>query len=525
MASKDFVINILADASKAEKSIGSLTGKVQGEQSKWGALKGAATAAAAGAATAVAGFAKSSMSSFQSAASGIKGYQRITGGTVEQASALRGAFQQVGIGADTSQISLQMFAKNLNTANDNGKKAAAMTQLLGTGFTDAHGQILPMSELLPKVADTFSKMPDGPSKSAEAMKLFGKQGASMIPMLNQGSAGVEQLMQKSSDLGLTLSGQGVDAATKNARAQRDMNLAWQGAQIQLGQFLMPILTQVSIWAAGATGWMTQHRTLVYALAGVIGTLSGIYAAFNIATGVANGLSAIRTLMMGSETTATTAATGAQTGLNTAMSLNPVMLVVMAVAALVAALVLFFTKTSLGRKLWADFTGFLGSSIANVRQWFGSAGDWIVEKWHGLLDFFHSVPNAIGAAFSVVSDLITAPFRSAFGAIKSFWNSTLGGKGFDIPDWVPGVGGKSFRIPMLAKGGTITSPGLVMVGERGPEVLSLPTGARVTPLQSGGTGGSRSYSPTYNLYANDPQLVVAEIEARDRRNAVAVPIDF
>jgi hypothetical protein len=79
--------------------------------------------------------------------------------------------------------------------------------------------------------------------------------------------------------------------------------------------------------------------------------------------------------------------------------------------------------------------------------------------------------------------------------------------------------------MLAKGGTITSPGLVMVGERGPEVLSLPTGARVTPLQSGGTGGSRSYSPTYNLYANDPQLVVAEIEARDRRNAVAVPIDF
>ncbi|OXM99874.1 tape measure protein [Bifidobacterium vansinderenii] len=38
------------------------------------------------------------------------------------------------------------------------------------------------------------------------------------------------------------------------------------------------------------------------------------------------------------------------------------------------------------------------------------------------------------------------------------------------------------IPMLAKGGTVTQSGTVMVGERGPELLRLPQGAQVRPLE-------------------------------------------
>jgi hypothetical protein len=39
----------------------------------------------------------------------------------------------------------------------------------------------------------------------------------------------------------------------------------------------------------------------------------------------------------------------------------------------------------------------------------------------------------------------------------------------------------FTLPALAAGGTITAPGSVLVGERGPEILSLPAGASVAPL--------------------------------------------
>ena len=42
-----------------------------------------------------------------------------------------------------------------------------------------------------------------------------------------------------------------------------------------------------------------------------------------------------------------------------------------------------------------------------------------------------------------------------------------------------------KIPMLAEGGTITQAGTVMVGERGAELLDLPRGAKVTPLNKQG----------------------------------------
>ena len=38
-----------------------------------------------------------------------------------------------------------------------------------------------------------------------------------------------------------------------------------------------------------------------------------------------------------------------------------------------------------------------------------------------------------------------------------------------------------QIPMLAKGGMIRTAGSVIVGEKGPEMLTLPRGAQVTPL--------------------------------------------
>jgi hypothetical protein len=48
-----------------------------------------------------------------------------------------------------------------------------------------------------------------------------------------------------------------------------------------------------------------------------------------------------------------------------------------------------------------------------------------------------------------------------------------------------VQNQSIRVPALATGGNIQQPGRVLVGERGPEFLDLPRGARVTPLENTG----------------------------------------
>lgn len=112
-------------------------------------------------------------------------------------------------------------------------------------------------------------------------------------------------------------------------------------------------------------------------------------------------------------------------------------------------------------------------------------------------------HGIVSLFWGLAEIITAPFRSAFGEIKRLWNSTVGGAGFTVPDWIPGVGGKSFRIPYLAQGGTIASSGAVLVGEKGPELLDLPIGARVRPLASEDAVSSESTS--YNVMVGDVNL--------------------
>jgi hypothetical protein len=82
---------------------------------------------------------------------------------------------------------------------------------------------------------------------------------------------------------------------------------------------------------------------------------------------------------------------------------------------------------------------------------------------------------VSGAFSGIGNAILAPFRAALGAFRSLWNSTIGGRGFTTPDWVPGIGGREFRIPTLHNGG-------IVPGRRGAEVMAnLQAGEMVLSL--------------------------------------------
>lgn len=231
------------------------------------------------------------------------------------------------------------------------------------------------------------------------------------------------------------------------------------------------------------------------------------------------------------TAAINMARNAQAALNLLWETNPAGIIITAIAAVVAGLTLFFTKTAAGRRIWAQFTNWLRSTWSqipgffrnicdHITGFFRSAGSNVQRIWNNVVNWFRGIPGKIGGFFRGIGDLISAPFRAAFSAIRGFWNSTIGGKGFDIPGWVPGIGGRSFRIPRLAHGGTLISAGTVMVGEHGPEYLTLPAGARVTPLSKAQPTGM-----TVNITINgalDPEATARQIRsvlsAYDRRRS-------
>jgi phage-related protein len=160
------------------------------------------------------------------------------------------------------------------------------------------------------------------------------------------------------------------------------------------------------------------------------------------------------------------------------------------------------------RAWEGIKG----AFAAVAGWFRENVTGPLSKlFSGAWDGIKSVWNGAKSFFTGIGDGIKSAFKGAFNAVARFWNNGPGRIGFTVPKWVPGVGGRKFdipNIPLLAKGGDITRSGWAMVGEAGPEMLKLPTGARVQPLSkdNGGPGGGVTINITNHYPQAEPTSV-------------------
>jgi len=218
-----------------------------------------------------------SMHAFEDLSGQVKGMQRVMGGTTEQVSGLRGALQLAGVNTDTVGGAMTIFSKKLGLAASDGKKTADMAKLLGENFKDAHGNVKPLSDLMPGLADKFEAMPNGAEKTALAMQLFGKQGATLIPFLNKGSAGIGELTAQAQKMGLTLDDTSMKSFAESKKSARDFAAAIQGLKVTLGGDLIPVVDAVqnifrnalSPVIQSVTGFLGSHREMFLKLSETI----------------------------------------------------------------------------------------------------------------------------------------------------------------------------------------------------------------------------------------------------------------
>jgi hypothetical protein len=163
--------------------------------------------------------------------------------------------------------------------------------------------------------------------------------------------------------------------------------------------------------------------------------------------------------------ATSLASAASVAMAWLISVAPIALVIAAVVALVVIIV----------KNW--------DTIKRITvEVFTAIWDFIKGAIDSQIELFKKIPGWIGSALSGLADVFLKPFRDAFNGIKEVWNSTVGGKGFSVPSWIPGIGGKSFTIPKLHTGGVFNSgmgEGLALLQD-GETVL--PAGVGVGGIQ-------------------------------------------
>lgn len=211
---------------------------------------------------------------------------------------------------------------------------------------------------------------------------------------------------------------------------------------KLQEFGTFITTTVVPGLQGVAQWAGQNADVLTSLG--VAIAAGV-AAYRIWTGAIAAWKAIQL-----------AATAVQAAFNLVLAANPIMLVVIAIAALVAGLVYFFTQTTTGKEIWADFTKFLTSSWDGFTKFIGKA--WadikkafddgvkqaskfmddcnknVTKAWDGILKFFGEIPGKTKAVFNGAGEWLKSAGDNIMKGLKSgaeiAWATVIG--------WITGL---------------------------------------------------------------------------------------
>lgn len=209
----------------------------------------------------------------------------------------------------------------------------------------------------------------------------------------------------------------------------------------------------------------------------------------------------------------------------------------------------FTSLPEGTQEFIIMAAAIGAIAGPVLTIVGTIGNlgvaiWgLVAKWLGVAAAADTAAIAQTRASSIGAGGGAAGLGSkAAGAAAAVAGIYAGGKGgqwlYDNNDWyrdqIDGIaeskmgkyfynpiGGLMSKLPGLAEGGNVTKSGSVIVGERGPEMLSLPSGARVTPLKDNSGISVTNYVTITGKAADDPAALAKELDRMSRRTAATV----
>jgi hypothetical protein len=168
-----------------------------------------------------------------------------TGIEVERLSALKFAADQSHVSFEEFSTAVQRFSRNVFEAGAGSTKAGDALAALHIRTRNANGELRPLEDMLLDVAEKFHGMEDGAGKTAIAMELFGRGGATLIPMLNQGRAGIEQLTDRARELGVTMSEDGVRAAVEYEDKMKELRAEGNALERDFALKLIPTLKSLA----------------------------------------------------------------------------------------------------------------------------------------------------------------------------------------------------------------------------------------------------------------------------------------
>lgn len=205
------------------------------------AAAAAAAAAFAGAATAVS---VAVMRTVNTADQLGKVAERL-GVNVEYLQEMRHAAEMSGMAVANFDMALRRFIRRSSEAAQGTGAAKGAFEELGISLTDGNGRLKDSELLLNEVADALQKVESPADKLRLAFKMFDTDGAAMVNLLNQGSAGIALLRQEFRDLGLLISQETIEAAGRFNDNLDRLSKTGTGLTVQLTARMLPTLESIT----------------------------------------------------------------------------------------------------------------------------------------------------------------------------------------------------------------------------------------------------------------------------------------
>ncbi len=178
-----------------------------------------------------------------------------TGVSVQTLSRLSHAAEMSGVSLDELSRGLIAAEKNIVAMRLGGTELEDVMGLLGPEFEAAVRSGEGMGTLIPRLADAFGGLATEEEKVFVATKLFGKSGADLIPLLEEGGEGIRKLGIESDRLRLTWSKLGAVAANEFGDAFDRLKGSLFGL---LKDIIEPLLPKFTSWLDAMTEFVVKH---------------------------------------------------------------------------------------------------------------------------------------------------------------------------------------------------------------------------------------------------------------------------
>lgn len=230
--------------SKAGEAAGGAIKKFAGMNATVGVFAGAAAGLTVGLASAEAGLIGIALHAAHAAAEAYK-FSQSAGVSMKALTGLSFAAKEVGLDTESFQRGLMRLNRTALDAAVAPEGSINAYTRLGIKLRDASGNLRSTEDILMDVSDAFNRLPNGVTKSAIAIQLFGRNGAVMIPLLNLGREELRGMFNEAQELGVVLDQKTGAAARAFEQNLVRLQMASTGVANKLMIALMPALQAVT----------------------------------------------------------------------------------------------------------------------------------------------------------------------------------------------------------------------------------------------------------------------------------------